>query len=96
MQADGIALRWSRRTRLGGDSWDLADVPLAEEREAYALTFSSLAGAMRHKATSDVPQFFYPAAQQSAHFGNAGFRVSIAQMGAAYGQGPALEVTVHV
>ena len=95
-QADGLALRWSRRTRLGGDSWDLADVPLAEEREAYALTFSSLAGATRHKATSDVPQFFYPAAQQSAHFGNAGFRVSIAQMGAAYGQGPALEVTVHV
>ncbi|OLP56847.1 hypothetical protein BJF92_12315 [Rhizobium rhizosphaerae] len=28
-------LSWIRRTRIGGDSWDQADVPLGEEREAY-------------------------------------------------------------
>ena len=92
----GLDLRWSRRTRLGGDSWDLADVPLAEEREAYALTFTSLAGQTRRKAASDAPHFFYSTAQQIADFGNAGFRVAIAQMGAAFGPGPSLEVIVSV
>ena len=32
-----IALRWIRRTRFGGDGWELAEVPLNEEREAYRL-----------------------------------------------------------
>jgi hypothetical protein len=92
---DGTAFQWSRRTRLGGDSWDLADVPLAEEREAYALAFSSLAGETRYQTTSNAPHFFFPAAEELAHFGKAGFRLAIAQIGAAYGQGPSLEVTVH-
>ncbi|MBV9420679.1 MAG: hypothetical protein JO348_12980, partial [Alphaproteobacteria bacterium] len=30
-----IALSWIRRTRIGGDSWDQTDVPLAEDNEAY-------------------------------------------------------------
>lgn len=95
-RAGDMNFRWSRRTRLGGDSWELADVPLAEEREAYALTFTTLAGETRHKATSDKSNFLYPAAQRIAHFGNGSFRIAIAQMAAAYGQGPSLEVTVHV
>ena len=28
---------WIRRTRFGGDGWELAEVPLNEEREAYRL-----------------------------------------------------------
>ncbi len=30
-----IALSWIRRTRFGGTAWELAEVPLNEEREAY-------------------------------------------------------------
>lgn len=32
---DGVALAWTRRTRVGGDSWDAAEVPLGEEFERY-------------------------------------------------------------
>lgn len=94
----GLALRWTRRTRLGGDSWDLTDVPLAEEREAYALSFTSLGGETRRKLTVEAAQLLYPAAQQIADFGSvqAGFRLSIAQIGAAYGPGSLLEVIIRV
>ncbi len=30
-----LALSWVRRTRIGGDSWDSVEVPLAEETERY-------------------------------------------------------------
>ncbi|MBV9043945.1 MAG: hypothetical protein JO294_02375, partial [Alphaproteobacteria bacterium] len=30
-----LTLGWIRRTRIGGDSWDQTDVPLAEDNEAY-------------------------------------------------------------
>ena len=33
--AGDLAISWVRRTRLGGDSWDAAEVPLGEETERY-------------------------------------------------------------
>jgi hypothetical protein len=33
--AGDLAISWIRRTRLGGDSWDAAEVPLGEETERY-------------------------------------------------------------
>ncbi len=32
-----LALSWIRRTRIGGDSWDGVDVPLAEDEERYEI-----------------------------------------------------------
>jgi hypothetical protein len=32
-----LAISWKRRTRIGGDSWETAEVPLAEETEAYEI-----------------------------------------------------------
>ncbi len=34
-QPDGIHISWIRRTRLGGDDWSAAEVPLGEESEQY-------------------------------------------------------------
>ena len=36
-EAGGVRISWIRRARFGGDNWELADVPLNEDREAYAL-----------------------------------------------------------
>ena len=35
--AGDIVFTWIRRTRIDGDGWELADVPLGEEREAYEI-----------------------------------------------------------
>ena len=38
-KADGIHISWIRRTRLGGDDWSGADVPLGESVEEYQIDF---------------------------------------------------------
>src|SRR5690606_23281057 len=37
LRVQGRAVSWVRRTRIGGDGWDGADVPLGEESESYLL-----------------------------------------------------------
>ena len=36
-QGGDLFVQWIRRTRVDGDDWDLPDVPLAEESEAYTI-----------------------------------------------------------
>ena len=49
-----IALSWTRRTRIDGDSWAGTDVPLGEEREAYVVRVNNGAMILREIA-SDAP-----------------------------------------
>ncbi len=60
-------ITWVRRTRRGGDSWDVAEVPLAEEREEYSIdimrydrpvrTFSSLSSSIVYSAADQIQDF---------------------------------------
>ncbi len=83
-----MALTWIRRTRIDGDSWDLSEVPLGEESEAYRIRVLSGATVLREE-TSASPQWSYSAASQAADGVSAGDRLEVAQLSARYGAGPA-------
>ncbi|WP_420102070.1 baseplate multidomain protein megatron [Bosea sp. (in: a-proteobacteria)] len=84
----GISLNWVRRTRVDGDSWDLAEVPLGEESERYALDILSGSAALR-SVTVTEPGWLYPHAQELLDFGAplSAIDVAVRQLSAAAGAG---------
>jgi hypothetical protein len=96
-EADGIRIRWLRRTRIGGDGWDAADVPLGEEAERYEIDILKSGAVVRSLAASD-PSVLYAAAQEAADFGapQTVLGLRIAQMSAVVGRGFEGSVTIPV
>ncbi len=90
-EAGGVRLSFIRRTRFGGDNWDLYEVPLGEEREEYRIEIRDGATVKRSMTVSS-PEFLYPAAQEIADFGGAqaSLAVSIAQISARWARGRSL------
>jgi hypothetical protein len=90
-----VAIRWVRRTRIDGDSWEQVDVPLGETDERYRVEI--LAGP-EIKRTIDVTtrEAAYTAAEQVADFGAipATLTVRIAQLSSTYGAGHARTLTL--
>ncbi|MCZ8186515.1 MAG: glycoside hydrolase/phage tail family protein [Beijerinckiaceae bacterium] len=87
-EAAGIRLRFCRRARRGGDSWDLFEVPLGEDRAEFRLAV--LAGAEERRViTLGEAEWLYPAGWEIADFGAPLERlaVEIRQIGAATGPG---------
>jgi len=83
-----LTMRWIRRSRSGGGWLDGADVPLAEEREAYEIDILDGGKPVRTIAPQ-TPQAVYTADQQTADFGavqNA-VKVAIYQLSALVGRG---------
>jgi hypothetical protein len=97
-EAGGIRLGWTRRTRLGGDGWDLADVPLGETGERYRLAILSDAGAELRVIETTAPEHFYLAADELADFGapRTALRIAVAQVSALAGPGIAAEAVLTV
>jgi hypothetical protein len=93
----GIRVTWLRRTRHGGDNWEVLDVPLAEDAERYEVDILQGASAVR-SLTSAQPSIFYPAAQEAADFGRPQTKLSlrVAQVSAVAGRGFPQSVTVPV
>ncbi len=96
-EAGGVRLSFIRRTRFGGDNWDLYEVPLGEEREEYRIEIRD-GGTVKRSMTVSSPEFLYPAAQEIADFGGAqaSLAVSIAQISARVGAGDALSAILPV
>jgi hypothetical protein len=92
---DGLVLSWIRRTRLDAYNPQLQEVPLGEEREAYAIEVLSGADVVRSFETA-VPSLLYPAADEIADFGapQTSLSIRIAQLSAAVGRGIPAESTV--
>lgn len=66
--AGDVTLSWKRRTRIGGDSWDVIDVPLGEDNERYEIDI--MAGAIVKRTLNATAQTVtYSGAQQSTDFG---------------------------
>jgi hypothetical protein len=63
-----LAVSWVRRTRIGGDTWDSVDVPLAEEVERYEVDILDGPDVVR-TLSSTTPSLTYTAAEQTADFG---------------------------
>jgi hypothetical protein len=84
----GIHIGWIRRTRIGGDSWDPADVPLGEDTEAYEVDVLSESSVVRTLIAS-TPAALYPAAAELADFGSpqTSLSVRVYQLSAAAGRG---------
>jgi GTA TIM-barrel-like domain/Putative phage tail protein len=95
--ASGTMLTWIRQTRSGGDSWDLAEVPLAEDAELYRVTI--LQGSVVKRVTDVTsPQWLYSTASMTADFGApaAPFTARVAQVSATFGAGTSLERIINV
>jgi len=95
----GIRIRWIRQTRIGGDGWDAADVPLGEEREAYEVNVLAGDGAtVLRKLTSGQPELFYPTPDILTDFGQIPdvLNLAVVQMSATAGRGAPRKVEIHV
>jgi hypothetical protein len=90
-----ITISWLRRTRIGGDNWEVTDVPLGEDSERYEVDVMSGAIVKRTIAAA-APSFVYSAAQQTADFGatQASVAVRIYQMSTLFGRGAARAATL--
>lgn len=92
----GIRLSWLRRTRLGGDGWDLADIPLGEAAERYRLAILSPGGTELRVVETATADHLYGTADEIADFGapQAALRVSVAQLSTLIGPGVPAEAVL--
>lgn len=96
---DDIVMSWVRQTRFGGESWQVNQVALNEDTEAYELEIWSIgAGVMKRQLSSDEPTIIYNSVQQIADFGSlaTGFKLKIYQISAIIGRGIAKEIEIYV
>ena len=81
-----IDLSWIRRTRIDGDQWEVAEVPLGETDERYAIRILQGATLIR-ETTTTAPAWTYSAALQSSDGLSAPFTVEVAQISERFGPG---------
>ncbi len=92
---DDIAIRWTRRTRIGGDSWEVHEVPLGEESERYDVDVMDGA-VVKRTLTATQAECVYSAAHQISDFGSAqtSLSVRVYQISASVGRGSPRAATV--
>lgn len=95
--ADGVALSWIRRTRIAGDAWDAAEVPLGEGGEVYRLEILNGGEAVRTVEVT-APGYLYPTRDELADFGGTQTRLSVRvrQLSATVGPGRAATGDLNV
>ncbi|MBV0912953.1 baseplate multidomain protein megatron [Anianabacter salinae] len=91
----GVDITWLRRTRIDGDSWASYEVPLGEDREAYALRIEQ-GGVTLREAVLDAPRWTYTSADISADGVAGALTLSVAQISDRFGPGPTRRMTFHV
>lgn len=86
-QDDGdLSVRWTRRTRIEGDSWSGFDVPLGETSELYNLRIIE-GGDLQREVQVTSAQWLYPAALQAADGVTGTFEIEVAQVSERFGPG---------
>lgn len=83
-----VAIRWTPRTRLGGDTWQ-GEPSSGETIAGWRIEILDGAGAVRRVISSEIPQATYLTAAQIADFGGlpAELSVRVRQVSARYGPG---------
>ncbi|ODM44505.1 glycoside hydrolase TIM-barrel-like domain-containing protein [Cereibacter johrii] len=84
---DHILLRWIRRTRVDGDSWESREVPLGEESELYLVRVVA-GGEVRRQVEVREPRWTYTGAAQAADGVGRAFVLEVAQVSESFGPGP--------
>ncbi len=95
LRVQGRAVSWVRRTRIGGDGWDGADVPLGEESESYLLRLLR-DGSLLYREVLAAPHWQAPAGLWDMIAEGGDFVVDVAQLSAVYGPGPSARKIVNV
>jgi hypothetical protein len=75
--AGDIRISWIRRTRIGGDNWEVAEVPLGEDVESYEIDVLDAHDVVKRTIAASSPSVIYAAADQIADFGSVQSAVSI-------------------
>jgi hypothetical protein len=74
--AGDLNMSWVRRTRSGGDNWELPEVPLGEDAESYEVDILDGSNVKRTIFVS-MPAAVYSSAEQIADFGSVQPAVSV-------------------
>jgi len=93
----GVNISFIRRTRVNGDSFDLYEVPLGEEREDYRIDI--LAGeTLKRSLFSAASSLLYASSDEMQDFGGpqTSLSLSIRQISALVGPGDALNASIPV
>ncbi|MFM7442518.1 MAG: host specificity protein, partial [Tabrizicola sp.] len=90
-----IICSWVRRTRIDGDTWQSAEVPLAEESEAYVVRVIQGAATVAEYSVTQ-PSFTYTAAMRAADSVSGPFQIAVAQVSLSFGPGPFRRIDVVV
>jgi hypothetical protein len=90
-----VICSWIRRTRIDGDTWQSAEVPLAEESEAYIVRIIQGAVTVAEYSVTE-PSFSYTSAMQTADSVSGTFQIAVAQVSLSFGPGPFRRVDVVV
>jgi hypothetical protein len=93
MDAASVPCDWKRRTRIDGDSWLSAEVPLAEDTEAYCVRIIQGAAIVAEYSVSQ-PSFQYTAAMRAIDAVSGSFQLSVAQVSLSFGPGPFRQIDV--
>jgi hypothetical protein len=93
--AGDVAISWIRRTRVGGDSWETSQVPLAEDAESYEVDVLDGETVVRTLASA-TPAVTYTAADQISDFGSEqpAYDVRVYQLSGSHGRGTARNAVV--
>ena len=96
-EVSGVRLSWIRQTRVEGDSWEFAEVPLGEAIENYRAEILNGAAVVR-SFTVNLPEVFYSDSEMTVDFGGPqnSLTVRVAQISTATGPGTILERILNV
>ncbi|MBW4708544.1 glycoside hydrolase TIM-barrel-like domain-containing protein [Roseobacter sp. YSTF-M11] len=81
-----VVIDWIRRTRVDGDSWDVPEIPLGEESEAYVVRIIKDGVTVREVSVAQ-PKWHYSLANQLEDSMSEPFTIEVGQVSAAYGLG---------
>jgi hypothetical protein len=96
-QAGGVRITFIRRSRLGGDSWEIFEVPLGEEIERYLLEVLD-GDVVRRSVELSSPEYSYSPADELIDFGaqQSVLRLRVRQISREVGAGAALVANTPV
>lgn len=92
-ESGDLHVSWKRRTRIDGDSWQSAEVPLGEDAETYMVRMLQSSAIVAEYVVLQ-PQFLYTATMQAADGVVGPFQVSVAQVSSAFGPGPFRQIDI--
>lgn len=90
-----MMVSWRRRTRIDGDGWDAAEVPVGEDQESYSVTIRDQANMQIRSIVVSEPEYLYLASLKIQDGISAPFWVEVSQLSSVFGPGPMRRIAVQ-